>query len=103
MRHELLKRSRFLSDYRAITLHISEQNPLAADRFCDAVEAALELLAAHPELGPKAGFAKAPEVRFWPLRRYPNFLIFYRVTGGSVILLRLLDGRRDLPPLIPKD
>jgi len=103
VRHELLKRSRFLSDYRAIILHISEQNPLAADRFCDAVEAASELLASHPELGPKAGFAKAADVRFWPLRRYPNFLLFYRVTSGSVILLRLLDGRRNLPPLIPKE
>ncbi len=103
MPHEVLKRSRFLADYRAIILHISEQNPLAADRFCDAVEAALELLALQPELGPKAGFAKAADVRFWPLRRYPNFLIFSRVTGGSVIMLRLLDGRRNLPPLLPKE
>jgi plasmid stabilization system protein ParE len=100
VRNELLKRSRFLADYREIVLRLSEANVIAADRFCDAVEAALELLASHPELGPKAGFLKAADVRFWPLRRYPNFLVFYRVDGGSVIMLRLLDGRRNLPLLM---
>ena len=103
MRHELLKRSSFFVDYRELILRLSDVNVLAADRFCDAVEAALELLATHPEIGPKAGFPKAPDVRMWPLRRYPNYLIFYRVSGRSVIVLRLLDARRDLPPLIGLD
>jgi plasmid stabilization system protein ParE len=101
VRHELLKRARFLDDYRKIILRIADVNVLAADRFCDAIESALDLIAAHPEIGPTASFPKAPEVRFWPLRRYPDYLIFYRVERNSVILLRLLSGRRDLPPLIP--
>ena len=101
MRHELLKRSTFWDDYREIILQLAELNVLAADRFCDAVESALDLLATHPEIGPKAGFPKAPEVRFWPLRRYPNYLIFYRVSERSVVILRLLSGSRDLPPMIP--
>ena len=66
MPHELLKRSRFLDDYRAIILQIAEINVLAADRFCDAVESALDLLASHPEIGPKAGFPNAPQAQFWP-------------------------------------
>ena len=101
MRHELLKRSQFLEDYRGIVLHLAEANILAADRFCDTVEAALEVLALNPEIGPKAGFPKAPDVRFWPLRRFPNYLIFYRFAGNSVVVLRLLHGARELPPLIP--
>jgi toxin ParE1/3/4 len=100
---ELLKRSRFLDDYREIILQIAEADVVAADRFCDAVEAALELLGSHPEIGPKAGFPNAPEARFWPLRRYRKYLIFYRVTERAVVLLRLLDGTRNLPPLIPKE
>jgi plasmid stabilization system protein ParE len=76
VRHELLKRSQFLNDYREIVLHLAEVNILAADRFCDAVEAALAILASNPEIGPRAGFAKAPGARFWPLRRYPNYLLF---------------------------
>lgn len=103
MSHQLLKRSQFLDDYREIVLRIAEVNMLAADRFCDAVEAALGILALHPEIGPKAGFLKAPEVRFWPLRRYPNYLLFYRVSGDSVIVLRLLHGARNLPPLFERE
>ena len=76
---------------------------LAADRFCDTVEAALEVLALHPEIGPRAGFPTAPDVRFWPLRRFPSHLIFYRLAGTSVVVLRLLHGARELPPLIPSE
>jgi len=100
VRHELLKRGRFLEDYREIILYLADINVLAADRFCDAVEAALEVLALQPGIGPKAGFPNVPETRIWPLRRYPNYLIFYRITGGSVVLLRILHGTRDLPPLV---
>ena len=103
MRHQLLKRSRFLEDYREIVLYLADVNLFAADRFCDAVEAALEVLCSHPEMGPKAGFPNAPEVRLWPLRRYPTYLIFYRVTKTEVVVLRLLHGSRDLPPHVPAE
>lgn len=103
MPRELLKRSQFLEDYRQIVINMADANALAADRFCDAVESAIETLAVHPEIGPKAGFLKAPEVRFWPLRRFPNYLLFYRVSGNSVVMLRLLHAARNLPPLIEPD
>jgi toxin ParE1/3/4 len=103
VRHELLKRSQFLEDYRGIVLEIAAANVLAADRFCDTVETALDLLISHPEAGPRAGFLKAPDVRFWPLRHFPNYLLFYRVAGKSVIVLRLLYGARNLPVLIPAE
>ena len=72
----LFKRRCFLEDYREVVLQIADANPLAADRFCDAVEAALELFASHPDIGPKAGFPRAPDVRMRPLRQFPNYLIF---------------------------
>jgi len=101
--HELLKRTPFLDDYRQIVLKISDANPMAADRFCDAVESALEMLAKHPEIGPKAGFLRAPQTRFWPLGRFPNCLIFYRISGSSIMLLRLLHGARNRPRFIPAE
>lgn len=55
MRHEILKRRQFLDDYREIVLYLAEKNVLAADRFCDAVEAAIEVLCSHPELGAQGG------------------------------------------------
>ena len=100
MRYDLLKRGQFLEDHREIVLHLAEVNAPAADRFCDAVEAALDILASNPEIGPRTGFPKAPDTRFWPLRQYPHYLVFYRIEGNSVVALRLLHGARDLPPLI---
>jgi plasmid stabilization system protein ParE len=103
VRHELLKRTQFLEDYREKVEYLAEANVLAADRFCDAVESALEVLALHPEIGPKAGFPKAPEIRFWPLRRFPKYLILYRVFGSSIVLVRLLHSSRDVVHLSPGD
>ncbi len=95
----LLKRSKFLDDYTEIVLRIQEANPVAAHNFCDEVEAALKLISQHPEIARVAGFPKAPGTRIWPLRRYPNYLLLYRVTENEIILQRLLHGARDLPPL----
>ena len=47
---------------------IQEADAVAAHHFCDAVEAALKLLSAHPEIARKARFPKAPEARIWPVR-----------------------------------
>jgi plasmid stabilization system protein ParE len=76
VRYELLKRRQFLDDYRELILYFAEANVLAADRFCDSVEAALKMLASHPEIAPKAGFSKVPDPRLWPLRRFPEHVIF---------------------------
>ena len=97
----VLKRSRFLDDYTGIVLAIQEANPAAAHRFCNEVEAAIKLISTHPEIARRAGFPKAPEARIWPVRRNSNYVILYRVTSTEVVLLRVLHGARDLPPLVP--
>ncbi len=98
---ELLKGSLFLADYAEIITKFSEVNPDAAERFCDAVERALTLLATHPQLGSKAGFRHAPSVRKWVIQPFPNYLLFYEDRADGVLLIRLLHGARDLPWLIP--
>jgi toxin ParE1/3/4 len=47
---------------------------------------------------PEAGRARpelAPGVRSFPVG---NYVIFYRLTGGGVELLRALNGYRDIQP-----
>lgn len=97
----LHKGSLFLGDYAEIVRKLTEVNPDAADRFCDALEHALNLLAQHPQLGTKAGFRRAPQVRRWVIQPFPNYLLFYEDRVDGVLLIRLLHGARDLPPLIP--
>ena len=98
---ELHKGSLFLSDYAEIVTKLSAANPDAAERFCDAVERVLALLATHPQLGSKAGFHHAPDVRKWVIQPFPNYLLFYEDRADGIVLIRLLHGARDLPPLIP--
>jgi toxin ParE1/3/4 len=100
---KLHKSSRFLRDYAHIVRTIAAADPLAADRFCDAVEHALKLLASHPLIGVKAGFRHAPSVRKWVIRPYANYLLFYDPRPDKVLVIRLLHAARDLPPLIPEE
>lgn len=101
MAAEIRKGSLFLADYARIVTELSRENPDAADRFCDAIERALTLLSAHPEIGTKAGFRHAPTVRKWIVQPFRNYLLFYEPRPDEVVLIRLLHGARDLPSLIP--
>ncbi len=101
MSRNLHKGSRFLADYTGIVEGLCEVNPDAAERFCAAVERALRLLSQHPQLGAKAGYAHAPQVRKWVLRSFSNYLLFYLENAGEVRMVRLLHGAQDLPSLIP--
>jgi plasmid stabilization system protein ParE len=98
---DIRKGSLFLADYARIVTELSVENPDAADRFCDAIERALALLCAHPEIGAKAGFRHAPKVRKWIVQPFRNYLLFYEARPEGVVFIRLLHGARDLPPLIP--
>lgn len=90
-----------LADYRRTVLKLAAENPAAAVRFCDAVEQVIQQLAASPELGRLAGFPQAPRVRRWSLHPFRNHLLFYQPEAGGVLLVRLLHGARNLPPLMP--
>ena len=96
----LLKSSLFLADYREVVTKLAGVNPDAADRFCDAVEGALDLLTRHPEAGRLAGFTLAPDVRQWGVSGFRNDIPFYQVRPDGVLIVRLLHGARDLPPLL---
>lgn len=98
---ELHQGSLFLADYAQIVTELSGANPDAADRFCDAVEHSLTLLTKYPQLGSKAGFRHAPAVRKWVIQPSRNYLLFYEDRPDGAVLIRLLHGARNLPPLIP--
>jgi len=98
---KLHKGSLFLADYAEIVAGLCDVNPDAGERFCDAVERALNLLAEYPQAGTKAGFRHAPQVRKWVIQPFPNYLLFYEDRPDGVLVIRLLHGARDLPPLVP--
>lgn len=67
-----------------------------ADRFLAAVEATLELLSLHPEIGVAIAWAKSEVAG---IRRLPvggsfdNILLFYRVSEEGTELIRVIHGR----------
>jgi plasmid stabilization system protein ParE len=95
----LVRASLFLSDYRNIVLRIGGENPDAAERFCNAIEATLDLLGRYPQIGRFAHFELAPSVRRWVIQSFPNYIIYYEARPGEVLLIRLLHGAQDAASL----
>ena len=46
-------------------------------------------------LKPRFTFAKHPNLRFWVITRFPNYLIFYEDEPALVNVVRVLHGARD--------
>lgn len=79
-------------DLIEIWLTIAQNDPIVADRILAEIEAKCSLLRRHPYIG-RARSELLPDLRSFPR---PPFVIFYRVSGQTVEIVRVLDGRRDL-------
>jgi toxin ParE1/3/4 len=67
-----------------------------------AVEEALQFLVRHPRAGRVREFRapRARGVRSWLVTGFPVYLLFYRIDGGDLEIVRLLHGARDLTDLM---
>ena len=82
----------------AATYYRYEADPQIALDFIDALEAAINHLRLHPLTG-SLRFAyelEIPELRSWPLRKFP-YLIFYVPDGDRIDIWRVLHARQDIP------
>ena len=80
-------------------------SPEIAGRFLDAFEAAVELLSAHPEMGPSREYRR-PELagqRMFPVRGFEKYLVFYVPTAGGVEVTRVLYATRNIRALFEAD
>ncbi len=70
-----------------------------ATRFAEAVDAALDILAQNPEIGPRR-FRTYPDLagtRSWRVQKpFHRFIIFYRFERGVIRAERLLEGHSRL-------
>lgn len=72
--------------------HIAEDNPGAADRWVDQIDATFELLATQPLMG-RARPELADDLRSHPFRRY---VIFYLPLKDGIDVVRVLHSARDV-------
>jgi toxin ParE1/3/4 len=82
-------------DLPHIYASVARDNPAAAERVLDAVEATFEQLTRQPECGVtyRSRDRKLPDVRMLPV----NYLVFYRIEAQAVRILYVVHGARHLP------
>src|SRR5687767_11389857 len=86
-------------DLQGISEYIAQRNPVAAKRFLKYIRKTFATLAALPGLGAAWEGTRIPDLRFWPLPRYKNYVIFYCPINNGVEILRVVHGARDLSKL----
>lgn len=85
--------SRAETDLIEIWGAIAKEDPSAADRQLDRIDAACEMLARNPHAGPHREDL-AHGLRFYPVG---NYLIFYTLGDSGITVVRVLHGARDYP------
>jgi len=96
----LLKSADFIADVqRQAAWYAEREGWELADRYLEAVEATCQLLAEHPQLGPRGGFHNR-RLRHWRFflvfRPFQKHILFYELEGDSVMMHRAMHGGRNL-------
>lgn len=82
--------------------YLAERNLDAALRFLAAATDTFESLAAQPGLGRLRDAADLllANIRQFPVRGFPNYLVLYRVADQTLEVLRVLHGARNVDALL---
>lgn len=92
----IVRTDRADEDLIDIWSHIAAENPNAADRVLDAIEARWQQLAQHPYSGvAREDIAEGIRQLVWG-----EYLTLYRLIDGKVEIIRVLHGRRKIAPKI---
>jgi toxin ParE1/3/4 len=99
----VVRRPAAVFDIMNIADYLASRGGLAlADRFTASAEKTFERLARMPGIGSRWGSDRPSlaDVRFFPVAKFPNHIIFYRPIPGGVEVLRVLHGARDLKSIL---
>jgi toxin ParE1/3/4 len=91
-------------DLQECSEYIHRHNPAAAFHFLDAAEAAFKRLGEIPELGEPCGFRRPDlrDLRACTIEGFRNYVIYYRIVGDRIEVVRVVHGARDRKRLFPK-
>ena len=79
---------------------IAGDDPSAANRVEKAILDACSFLAGAPRSGRIRAELTSRPLRFWPVGRFPNYIVVYDPATEPLQVIRLLHGRRFLPRLL---
>lgn len=96
----LYERVRAVEDTAAAVQAIAQEfGEPAARRFWAELTHAYRLLLRQPRLGIRRPEFEIEALRSWKIRRYP-WIIFYRIHGERLEIIRVVPGLMDLPRLL---
>jgi plasmid stabilization system protein ParE len=91
-----------LNDLLDVWRYIAADNPEAADRVEAEIYNACQLIATSPLGGQvRADLTKRP-LRFWILKRYPDYLIVYKPATSPLQVIRILHGYPNIREVLDK-
>ena len=84
---------------------VEQDAPDAALRFVDAVDESVEQLLRMPNMGAprKLKNPALKGLRFWPVKDFDEFLIFYVAQADTLRVIRVLHGKRDIARILRKE
>ncbi len=96
----LVYRPRFLSDIIECSDYLyTEGGEKVASDWYQALKKALDHIRRVPEIGRIRNDLPQTTIRTLNLRKYPNYLVFYRLENGKIELLRVRHGMMNLTEL----
>jgi toxin ParE1/3/4 len=98
----ILKRPLVRIDLAGCYAYIAERSPDAASRFRRAAEATIVSLAKTPGIGEPYRIAnpRLAGLRCARVRRFKNYLIFYRPIHGGIDVIRVLHAAREVRDIL---
>ena len=87
-------------DLQEIGCFLRRQDASLPDRFFSAARRTFHLIGTNPHLGKRWKSGQPEELRSRPIIGFPNYLVFYFVTDGKIVIWRVLHGSRDLSALL---
>ena len=97
---KLVYRPLFLADVEQCADYLAaEAGEVVAAAWFKALKQALQHIQDAPKIGRVRQDLPMPEIRTFNLRKYPNYLVFYRLQKGAIELLRIRHGMMNLPEL----
>jgi toxin ParE1/3/4 len=103
MAFEVLQSEQAERDLEDIYQYILEQDgPGRADGVLDALEEACSALTRFPERGNAPKELRALGIEEFRELHYKPYRVVYHITGGTVVIDAVLDGRRDMQSLLQR-
>lgn len=102
MKNQIIIQPRADLDAVEIFRYLADRSLAVAQRFVDRVEETLQAISSRRIPG-MAFFSENPRLsdfRWIKVRDFPNHLIFFRVTGDAIEVVRILHGAQDIEAVL---